>query len=60
MGKESQAREAIAGLNNSEFNGSKISVEMARPKRNEGGGMYDTLFTQYKVRIYFFTQYFCQ
>jgi len=36
MGKEVHARDAISHLNNTEFNGSKITVQMARPKKEEG------------------------
>ena len=35
MGKESEAREAIAGLKGTDFNGNEISVEMSRSKRSD-------------------------
>ncbi|XP_078491796.1 RNA-binding protein 4B-like [Ciona intestinalis] len=34
MGRENMARDAINGLNNTEFNGNKIGVQMARSQRN--------------------------
>lgn len=45
MGRDTMAREAIQALNNTDYNGNKISVQMARPKPNEmeggkGGPMF--------------------
>lgn len=38
MENESDAEAAIAKLHNSEFNGTKINVEMSHGKRGSGGG----------------------
>jgi len=42
MGRDTMAREAINSLNNTDYNGNKISVQMARPKPSEmeGGPMF--------------------
>ena len=39
MGKEAMAREAIEALNDTEFNGNKITVQMARAKRQDHGSI---------------------